>query len=539
MSETQRDSYWKTHKYFYEKIVPTFACLYYPQKYTISKWIYDTELFAKGFLLQSSNAVKNSVLESGDSTLIRQWWELIDLKQTIGVLQNENPNSESIPLYERQAQQLEKEITRSSAAYRENMRQWNITWDSVRATLKPNQVAIEYMRAPMKEDSTMYCALLLRDTCSHPILISLFEEKEVSDLLLSSSDDTTLINNTYDYRKNGKLLSQLIWENVLPYINEGESVYFTPKGILHRIAIENLPLSDSISFCEKYNLVRLSSTREIVLHPKTHHNKTAALFGDINYYASIDELAGESARYGTFASRSLKNDTIDRGRVTYLPGTREEIENIQQKLLSSHINVVSFSKVSATEESFKALSGKHTNIIHLATHGFYWEDPTAKQEKFFAQHISGLGEEFQLNVSIDPLDRCGLLFAGANTALSGHSNRIPKNVQDGVLTAKEISTMDLRDADIVVLSACETGLGDISGEGVFGLQRAFKMAGAQSILMALWKVDDEATKTLMTAFYRYYCHGKNKRQALRLAQQEVRKNGYSNPYYWAGFVLLD
>ena len=99
--------------------------------------------------------------------------------------------------------------------------------------------------------------------------------------------------------------------------------------------------------------------------------------------------------------------------------------------------------------------------------------------------------------------------------------------------------MDLRDADIVVLSACETGLGDISGEGVFGLQRAFKMTGVRSILMALWKVDDKATQILMTSFYRHYTKGKTKREALRLAQQEVRKSGYTDPYYWAGFVLLD
>ena len=120
------------------------------------------------------------------------------------------------------------------------------------------------------------------------------------------------------------------------------------------------------------------------------------------------------------------------------------------------------------------------------------------------------------------MNRCGLLFAGANTALSGHSNRLDKGVQDGILTAKEISALDLRGADIVVLSACETGLGDVSGEGVFGLQRAFKIAGAQTMLMALWKVDDDATRMLTTAFYRHYSQGMSKRQAFRMAQQEVR-----------------
>ena len=156
-------------------------------------------------------------------------------------------------------------------------------------------------------------------------------------------------------------------------------------------------------------------------------------------------------------------------------------------------------------------------------------------------------------------------------ALSGHSNTLPKGVDDGILTAKEISTLDFRSTDIVVLSACETGLGEISGEGVFGLQRAFKMAGAKTILMSLWRVDDDATQRLMIAFYRHLCSGQSKRQAFRKAQQEVRNytvsetrtsaspvtrtkskdrsrsttsetvttQPYRSPYFWAGFILLD
>ena len=181
-----------------------------------------------------------------------------------------------------------------------------------------------------------------------------------------------------------------------------------------------------------------------------------------------------------------------------------------------------------------------------------------------------------------------VVFAGANTALSGHRERLPEGVQDGILTAKEISVLDFREADIVVLSACETAQGEITGEGVFGLQRAFKMTGAQSLLMAIWPVDDKATQLLMTSFYRYYSQGMSKREAFRSAQQEVRnytadgvssedrgisgkekklnkgKMGggnqpsdvsqqkaegsqqkaevsmpYASPYYWAGFILLD
>ena len=150
-----------------------------------------------------------------------------------------------------------------------------------------------------------------------------------------------------------------------------------------------------------------------------------------------------------------------------------------------------------------------------------------------------LGDNQLQKPSIDPLTRCGLLFAGSNIALSGHSNDLPEGVQDGILTAKEISLMDLRDADLVVLSACETAQGDITSEGIFGLQRAFKMAGVQTIIMSLWKVNDQATQMLMTEFYtNWICKNQSKREAFKNAQNTVRAK-FEEPEYWAGFILLD
>ena len=150
-----------------------------------------------------------------------------------------------------------------------------------------------------------------------------------------------------------------------------------------------------------------------------------------------------------------------------------------------------------------------------------------------------MGQEQHYDASIDPLNRCGLLFAGANIALQGNSKDLPEGVQDGILTAKEISLLDLRDADLVVLSACETAKGDITSEGVFGLQRAFKMAGVQTIIMSLWKVNDQATQLLMTEFYNNWI-GKqqSKREAFRNAQNTVRTK-HEEPKYWAGFIMLD
>ena len=417
---------------------------------------------------------------------------------------------------------------------------WNITWDSVRQSLTSNQVAIEYMSVPLNEDSTMYCALLLRDTCSYPDLIPLFEEKELLALVNTSTEGKT--NGTYSFDGNGQALQQLIWSKILPYVKQGETIYFAPSGVLHQVAIEALPFDETHTMGDKFNLVRLSSTREIVLNKSNDTHTTASLYGGIHYDMTGEELLAESEQYfssSLLASRGIENDTLDRGSVNYLPGTKKEVESIDKMLKDNHLSVQLFTMTSANEESFKAISGKHQNILHIATHGFYWSDSTAQKKDYFSQRALRLDDNQPTLPAIDPLNRCGLLFAGANTALSGHSADLPEGVQDGILTAKEISLLDLRDADLVVLSACETGKGEITGEGVFGLQRAFKQAGAQTIIMSLWPVNDAATQMLMTEFYRnWITNHQPKREAFRNAQNTVRTQ-FEEPVYWAGFIMLD
>ena len=553
MSDLQRSRYWATVKEQYECQYPNFSYRYYTQKPSISTFSYDNELYTKGLLLSSSNAIRQSILGTQDSTLIQEWEQVINLQNKLHYMQQHGSSKDSLTMIEQYAEEKEKKITRKSAAFRENMRQWSITWDSVRAALKTNQVAIEYMRAPLNEDSTMYCALLLRDTCSYPVMIPLFEEKEVSRLLHQSTteEDSAAIRQTYTYRDHGGELTQLIWEKTMPFIREGEVVFFAPTGILHQIAIENLPYDTTYTMTEKYNLVRLSSTRELAMDRPAIEHKKATLYGDIRYSTTIEGMVVAAAKY-----RGTQRDYADD-----LPGTKKEIAAIDTILEKQQIQVQIFTSSKANEESVKALSGSKQNILHFATHGFYWQDSTG----------------------IDPMERCGLLFAGANNVLIGSPERLKDvDVNDGILTAKELSVLDFRNADIVVMSACETGLGEINGEGVFGLQRAFKMAGAKTIMMSLWQVSDDATRLLMTSFYRNLSQGMSKREAFRSAQQEVRnynttdgtssesrgmsgkekklnkgKMGggnqpsdvsqqkaevskpYASPYYWAGFILLD
>ena len=539
MTEHDRILFWETLQEPFEYTYPLFAYNYHFTNPSISTFAYDNELFRKGLLLNSADAVRRSVLESGDSVLIEQWNELTEAKQVVMHLEEKEPNSNQLDIYRHRADSLEKIMTISSSAFRQSKEQWNINWESVKKQLSKNEVAIEYFSAPLSQDSTMYCALVLRHNSKYPELIPLFEEKEIASYLDKSTEGST--NNLYSFEGEGEHISNIVWSKILSKINPGETIYFSPTGILHQLAIEYLPYDEQRTMSDVYNMVRLSSTREIVTNKSKEVYKSAIVYGGISYDVDSKDILAESNCYPELKHRSLENDSINRGSADFLPGTKEEAEMIEKLLADNKIESIIYKTKSANEESFKSLSGKHNNILHIATHGFTWTDSTARKQDYFAERMQMqlMGDNQMRGPIIDPLDRCGLLFAGANTALQGKSKELPEGVQDGILTAKEISLMDLRDAELVVLSACETAKGDITSEGVFGLQRAFKMAGAKTIIMSLWKVDDRATQLLMTEFYTNWISKKQpKREAFKNAQNTV-KNQYPEPSYWAGFVMLD
>lgn len=541
MTEQQREMYIETMGIHFESY-PTFAYKYQFSSPSISTFAYDNELFRKGLLLSSTNAIRQSILESNDSVLIEQWNNLVGTKQVIMNLEERYPKSSDLAYYKHQADSLEKIITQTSAVFREAQAKRSITWETIRQNLSPNEVAIEYFTAPISKDSIMYCALLLRHNSKYPELIPLFEEKEINSYL---SYGDNVVNNMYRYDRT-RNVTHTILGKIIPKIHEGETIYFSPAGLLHQIAIEHLPYDNNRTMSEVYPMIRLSSTSEIVSMKQkgTSPNVKSAIYGGIFYDLDTHSLLTESRNYRSedlVTYRAIQADTTNRGKVLYLSGTKKEAESIHSLLKKKDISSTLYIASKANEESFKSLSGQHCNIIHIGTHGFTWTDSTARKQDYFRQRLSMqmLGEYQLQKPTIDPLTRCGLLFAGSNIALSGHSKDLPEGVQDGILTAKEISLMDLRDANLVVLSACETAKGDITSEGVFGLQRAFKMAGAQTIIMSLWKVNDQATQMLMTEFYTNWI-GKqqSKREAFKNAQNTVRTH-FEEPEYWAGFIMLD
>ena len=316
-----------------------------------------------------------------------------------------------------------------------------------------------------------------------------------------------------------------------------KNIYFSADRKLHHIGIEYALQEDGRIINNNYNIYRLSSTRLLAEANEKNRVKNAVLYGGLQYDLEPEQLIAES-RNGEYhadkTSRSAGELTHLRYGVKYLPGTKQEIEDIYKRFTSKKNQCDTITGIAGTEESFKQLASKNVGIIHLATHGYYWSEEDA-EERNYVSFLSNTYNKLR-NFEDRALLRSGLFFSGANIGLSGED--LPDDVEDGVLTAQELSAMNLGNVDMVVMSACQSGLGETSGEGVFGLQRGFKLAGANTLLMSLWKVDDEATKILMTEFYKNYLSGKTKRESLLLAQEILRKT-HPEPEYWAGFILLD
>lgn len=485
-------------------------------------YIYNDCLFHKGLLLRKSNNIVSAIENSGDDLLISRYHELIALKRKEERLLNQGEAfSGRMDSLKQRINDLDRLVSMHSSKYANRNDSILTDWKDIQRRLTPGEVAVEFVTYGM------YFALVITPDCQSPKVFRLCMANSIDGIVPTTPASIDQIYNDDKY-------ATLLWEPLLAEIPQGSHIYYSTDGLLHEVNMEALIRTNGRRVNQDYEMTRLSSTRELLTDRAGEKHHSAIVYGGIQYNVDASTLQEESALYANIAqSRGFDNDTIDRGTVRYLPETKTEAKNIRKMLSDNHIQVKMYTAEAANEESFKALSGQQQQIIHIGTHGFAWTDSIARGKDYFKQQ----GPDNA--VYIDPLTRCGLLFAGANTALSGHSRFLPAGVQDGILTAKEISLMDLKGCDLLVLSACETARGDVKSEGVFGLQRAFKMARVQTLIMSLWKVNDAATRMLMTEFYRNWIEKKQtKHEAFKNAQNAVQAK-YEEPEYWAGFIMLD
>ncbi|MBT8310695.1 MAG: CHAT domain-containing protein, partial [Flavobacteriaceae bacterium] len=477
----------------------------------------NNQLLLKGLLLNNSRGVLTELAKVNET-------EIQDKIITYRSLKNDLNTELSLPILEREKDvdslkdiinSLEVELVKLHSDRFPGNNNLARNWKSSQERLKKNEYAIEFTHFNRIEKGKptgqiMYVAYIYEAESEFPVLVPLFEEQKLNDLIAKKSP-----NELYRSQE----LYKMIWQPVAKAVPTNKRVYYSPSGLLSQISFAAIAYQDKLLINE-YDLVQLSSTSVLTEDAATPQIDTAMLLGGIEYDYKITP---ESEKH--FASHSyLNNESIAKSRGTksrgeswtFLEATLSEINAINGLLEQSSDDVVSLTSKDATEEAFKKLSGNSPQLLHIATHGFFFEN--LNEDSSFSLDLT---TEDRYRLAKDPLLRSGLILSGANYAWKYGGNP-PSENEDGILSAMEIANLDLSNTDLVVLSACETGLGDIDGsEGVYGLQRAFKMAGVDKMILSLWKVPDEETAEFMQKFYGNWLEDGAIRDAFIKTQREM------------------
>lgn len=479
------------------------SAIYHTKNFEYTADAYNYILFYKQLQLRTTLQVKEEIIKSNNNTILEYYKEYRQLEKDFA--QSNPPTHINKDSLLKKMEKLGSLLTlESKLSYQNEI----ITWKDIQSKLYEWEAAVEFFEFYLFEDDTVtetYGAFVITSWCKSPFFILLPNKQSLTYF------ETQHPSDLYNVNKYGAAMGQLYWLDLLLFFNKSNisNVYFSPDGLLHNFAIESLPYSQEYPTSYYLNLVRLSSTRELLNIRKNTPLESAALYGDLAYRLSYE---------------GMQKSSNTRGSIQPIPGTKQEIDSIKSILASTLNKIEIFSKEKGTEKSVKMLDGNSPTILHFATHGFVNDNENNE----------------------NPMDNTGLIMSYGARKWEGKD--IPNNVEDGILTAAEIETLDLSNTEVVVLSACNTALGDVTAEGVWGLQRAFKKAGVETVVMSLWQIDDEATAVLMEYFYEEIIKSYNAlvrskyyiQFALQTAQIRMSKHPkYSDPYYWAGFIAID
>ena len=446
---------------------------------------YDKQLLTKGLLLSSAVELERIMHEAKDAEITRLFGELRTIRLALDGLYAQPADAQDrsqIEQLSRQAEAAEQQLLARSQAYGNLTRSLTYHWQDVQKALKDNEIAVEFAKAGQGDES-QYVALVLRKGWSAPKSVRVGKQADFAEYIQKRY-------RAYEYEE----LGNAIWHDVLAAAGakDGEVIYFSPDGFMYQMGIEYLT-ADGKLMNDAYQMCRLSSTRMLCQKPKHATGKDMTLFGGLLY--GPNNTKGE--------------------KFQYLPATLKEVQNISAMYPGSK----TITGGEGTEEAFYALSGQSPTQLHIATHGFYIKGERAQEMAAGTRGAGFIRIGANSEVADNSMSRTGLLLSGAETGWTGTA---AEQHADGVLTAREIMLTDLHTTELAVLSACQTGMGDIEADGVAGLQRGLKKAGVQTLMMSLWDVNDEATGMLMTTFYEGLLQGKSKQQALHDAQERVR-----------------
>lgn len=484
---------------------------------------YDAYLLSKLWIVDKHRSILHRIQQEGDQQLVRDYLKLIRLNaQMQSELQNQNGSFTKYELIKLQIDSLHEELKSNSKEYGDLTGGIEFDYNSIQAQLQPNEYLINFILTydyDLKDYS--YTVVLVHKDLSYPLGLNL----PIPGRLLHGNTEFNIYSDT-DLSKE---FLEYVWQPIAKHIPPGSTVYYCSNESLSDYAIENIPFAKDSVLGDRYNIRRISSVLSLFetnRHDMSMRNSPlqAILYGGLRYdLTSEEKAAAETAvpmepwvEVPLTASR--KNISYQ-----YLPGTDKEVIGISSLLSQANVSTIVRKGTQGTKQSFLSMSSNAPNILHLSTHGFH------DVEAFVGSLFSTWDEPNQFT---------GLVLSGGND--SWHDINDYWGTSDGLITAYEIALMDLSDIDLLVLSACDTGKHSFIDKDENSLVSAFKRAGVKSIIMTLWEVSDKATQQFMVRFYEELIAQKwNKRGAFEAAKAYIRQLYKDDPFYWAGFVLVD
>ncbi|WBM73283.1 CHAT domain-containing protein [Saprospira grandis] len=531
----------------------------------------------KGLALETSSNIRQVIYASDNVVLQNNFEKMQNLKKEVARLLSLSPKERKaegvqLTVLEKEIKDLEERISRDSKPLREVFEQENqqLNLAQLKEKLGENEAAVDFLRLERSDDygniSAQYYGMLMRPEWEGPKMIPLCLESELAMSLQNEVSPAGLNYITDDLESNN--LYFMLWEPMEKELEGAKTIHLCPTGLLAKIAFATLRVDDfsRLRLMDRHDIIYHSAMRDLLREQTASQKAKISLIGGVKFDLSQTELElvaqaqnvelpfekikeGELGipDFGTFNEEALAANLpspkagASRGEdFLYLQGTEKEVNQIAQQFQAESWGVNKIMGLNALEETVvEHINREEPNILHVATHGYFFPAPKVETDlrKALAQKEQEKTFEERLAEIENPLFRSGLALTNINYVWKG---RAPiEGLADGIFSAYEVSNLNLFQTELVVLSACETGRGDIdNNEGIMGLQRAFKMAGAQRLIISLWKVPDAQTSELMQRFYRHYLSLGNYHKAFRLAQDEMRAQ-YRNPYYWAAFILLE
>jgi CHAT domain-containing protein/tetratricopeptide (TPR) repeat protein len=547
LNDGQKEVYWKKESVFYDNL-SWFANEAYKKVPEAVGLNYNAALITKSKMLEAKISSENFYRE------VDELREELEYKRRLLAKMESDGSAEKDKLEKlrKEADSLDKRLTLSWPEYAQQKKNLSITWDQVQQNLEKDEAAIEFIRFKNKDDSLYYYnALVIRKGDINPTLIKLCKE-----------EDFTAIKPKMGY----SAYYPLIWQPLESALVGIKTIYYAPTGELYNVPFHALYApkgkgdevlaaktdkrgviiqnekatteQNAEYLMDRYTLHQLTSTRYLAMGLKQKEKEkignNMAMVGGVNYdYLPGTQSAAKKIKKNKNASRSSESVS---GKLTYLEGTKTEVEQIASSVTPNNWQATLLENNDATEEKIIQLENKEAkSILHIATHGYAFPE-----YNFNDTTISKNSLRYSYRYSTNPMVRSGLILAGGNWAWTGSDTLAKLGAeQNGILTALEVSQLNLKKTKLVVLSACETGLGKIEGsEGTFGLKRGFKLAGVEQMIVSLWSVPDKETMELMTLFYSDLTKTLNPVTSFYNAQKEMRNKYPTDPEKWAGFVLV-